>query len=130
METRNLPLKPLREMVEIKGTYSQVTERNFYKDTNWQEDYVRITLTDEQDIPDAMARLRSIYKNLMRLDYDNTRTRNNWTPEEAGNETIKTPEELIGDFYSNVNGHSMNDNQKAICKSIFEGLGKRERTDR
>lgn len=130
METRNLPLKPLREMVEIKGTYSQVTERDFYKDTNWQEDYVRITLTDEQDIPDAMARLRSIYKNLMRLDYDNARTRNNWTPEEGGNENIRTPEELIGDFYSRVNGYSMNDNQKAICKSIFEGLSKKEMAER
>ena len=39
------------------------------------DDYLHITLTDEQDVPDALARLRVIYPNLMRLDYDNLRTR-------------------------------------------------------
>ena len=38
------------------------------------DDYLHITLTDEQDIPEALARLRVIYPNLMRLDYDNRRT--------------------------------------------------------
>lgn len=39
------------------------------------DDYIYVTLTDEQDIPDAIGRLRILYPNIMKLDYDNTRTR-------------------------------------------------------
>ena len=39
------------------------------------DDYLHVVLTDEEDVPDALARLRTIYPNIMKLDYDNRRTR-------------------------------------------------------
>ena len=45
-----VPLMPLRDMVEIKGKYDEIVNRDFYKDTNYKNDYMHITLTDEEDI--------------------------------------------------------------------------------
>ena len=72
---RTMPLTPLRDMVELRGTYEELTFRGYYENTTWREDYVHITLTDEEDVPDALSKLRTIYHNLMKLDYDNRRTR-------------------------------------------------------
>ena len=57
-------------MVELKGSYDELTAKSFYDGTTYREDYVHITLTDEDDIPDAVGKLRPIYRNLMKLDYD------------------------------------------------------------
>ncbi len=55
-----VPLKPMRDMVEIKGRYEEIMLRDFYKNTTLPEDYIHITLTDEEDIPDAVGKLRSV----------------------------------------------------------------------
>ena len=59
---------------EYQGSYLEVSSREFYEDTN-TEDYVRMILTDEEDVVDGMQKLRTIYPNLMQLEYDNQRTR-------------------------------------------------------
>lgn len=68
-------LKPLHDLREIRGTYEELTARKNYADTD-VEDYLHITLTDEEDIMDVMDKLHTIYPNIMKLDYDNLRTRN------------------------------------------------------
>ena len=55
-------LTPIRDMTEIKGNYMEVTSRDFYKDMDTKS-YLHITLTDEEDIPDAIGKLRSVYSN-------------------------------------------------------------------
>lgn len=90
LRIREIPLKPLRDMRKLKGTYMEITSLSSYQDTN-TEDYVQITLTDEEDIVDGMQKLRTIYPNLMRLEYDNRRTREN--QEIAGTETVKRKSE-------------------------------------
>ena len=57
-------------MRKLKGSYMEITSLSNYQDTN-TEDYVQITLTDEEDIVDGMQKLRTVYPNLMRLEYDN-----------------------------------------------------------
>lgn len=61
-------------MRKLKGSYSELTLKSNYEQTNIN-DYLAITLTDEEDIPDAINRLRSIYPNIMQLTYDNLRTK-------------------------------------------------------
>lgn len=70
LEVREIPLKPFRDRRKLKGTYMEITSLANYQDTN-TEDYMQITLTDEEDIVDGMQKLRAIYPNLMRLEYDN-----------------------------------------------------------
>ncbi len=74
VEVSELPLTPTRTMREIRGTYNEIMNRDNYRNTN-TEDYIRIILTDEQDEPEAMAKLRNVYPNVMRVEYDNKRNR-------------------------------------------------------
>lgn len=121
---RTIPLKPLRDMSELRGTYNELTSRLFYKDLNL-EDYYHITLTDENDIPDAVNRLRSIYINLMRLDYDNTRTRNGGALPDISAVENGNPFELFSEFYEKQNGKPMSEEQTSYMaiqiEKIWEG---------
>ena len=90
------------------------------------EDYYHIILTDEQDIPDGASKLRAVYKNLLKLDYDNTRTRNQYRIDLADLSEEKTTLELFDDFYEMVNGKKMTEEQSAIMKDAIdkvEGIG-------
>ena len=62
----------MRDMVEIRGSYSQVMARDFYEGTSYREDYTHVILTDEEEVPEAIGKLRSVYRNLMKMDYDNS----------------------------------------------------------
>ncbi|MDE5721446.1 MAG: exonuclease SbcCD subunit D [Clostridia bacterium] len=120
LEIRTVPLKPRRDMVEIKGSYNELTLKSFYENTTLQDDYVHITLTDEEDIPDGIGKLRTVYKNLMKLDYDNTRTR---TDAQTGVAAVeKTPFELFSDFYEIQNNRPFSDEQAEFVKSLIEKI--------
>ena len=121
VEIREIPLVPLRDMREIKGSYDEVTLRKNYENTN-QKDYIHIILTDEEDIPDAMARLRVIYPNLMKLSYDNKRTRLCQTVGAAENVEKKTPFELFSEFYETKNNQPMNEEQTAFINDLIEKI--------
>lgn len=119
---RTVPLTPLHEMVEIRGTYDELASKSFYDGTTYGEDYVRVTLTDEDDIPDAIGRLRTIYHNLMKLRYDNRRTR-------AGEEQLpeaqverKSPLELFEDLYRAQNGQELTEEQRKYMIKMIESV--------
>lgn len=116
---RELPLKPLRDMRRIRGTYMEVTDRAFYQDTN-TEDYVQVTLTDEEDVPDGLQKLRIIYPNLMRLEYDNTRTRENSDVNGADEVERKSEIELFGEFYELQNNQAMSGKQEAFVRELIQ----------
>lgn len=115
-----IPLKPLHDMVEIKGTYDELIEKTYYDNTTLQDDYVHITLTDEEDIPDAVGKLRTVYHNLMKLDYDNKRTRssNDLLPQEQVE--TKSPIELFSNFYCAQNGKVLTDEQCSYLLNVIE----------
>ena len=123
---RTIPLVPLREMRELRGDYMTLTSRAFYQ----QEDtdaYLHLTLTDEKDVPDAAARLRVIYPNLMKLDYDNTRTRTTADFSIGAHAESRTPAELFEDFYALQNGQPMSDVQRDYVLRLLERLTEEER---
>ena len=117
-----IPLKPLHDMIELKGKYNELTLRDSYINTTYQEDYVHITLTDEDDIPDAVSKLRLIYHNLMKLDYDNKRTRAGGIIDADTQAQTKSPLELFSDFYRIQNGDSMNDEQQKYSQDMIEKI--------
>ena len=123
-----IPLVPLHDWHDLKGTYDELTARDYYTGTPWTEDFVRITLTDEHDVPDAIGKLRSIYHNLMELRYDNKRTRSGNTVVEgcAGAEN-KTPLELFKELYVKQNGDCINQQQEEYMKKIIETIWEGER---
>ena len=119
---RTVPLVPLRDLVELRGTYEEVTFRGFYEGTGWQRDYVHITLTDEEDVPNAVGKLRVIYPNLMKLDYDNQRTRAGISLEGAEEVERRSPLELLEEFYEKQNGQPMGEAQRAFARGWMERI--------
>jgi exonuclease SbcD len=119
MET--LPLIPRHDLREIRGTYEEITAKSFYENTA-VEDYLHITLTDEEDVPEAVARLRVIYPNLMKLSYDNTRTRSNAVIEGAVDVQRKSPLQLFGELYELQNNQPMTQIQEQYLKDLIETI--------
>ena len=122
LEIHTVPLIPRRDMVELKGSYQQLTLREFYENTTYQEDYTHITLTDEEDIPDAVAKLRTVYHNLMKLDYDNTRTRHSAAISGAENVETRSPIDLFAEFYELQNGLPRAAEQTELVESLIEKI--------
>lgn len=122
IQTEFIPLIPKRDMVEIKGSYEELTLKSFWENTTYTDDYMHITLTDEEDIPDVITKLRVIYKNIMKLDYDNKRTRT--ANEINGAEHIKekSPLEHFSEFYELQNGQPLSDEQTSFITDIIEQI--------
>ena len=122
IELSFVPLVPKRDMVEIKGKYDELTLKSFYENTSYIEDYMHITLTDEDDIPDVLTKLRVIYKNIMKLDYDNQRTRHSVEINGADNVERKSPFEHFGEFYEMQNGQALSEEQSEFMTEIIEQI--------
>ena len=117
---RTIDLIPQHDLVELRGTYAELTLKSFYEGTTWQEDYTHITLTDEEDIPDAIGKLRVVYHRLMKLDYDNKRTRTSLEIGGAVDVESKSPLELFSDFYELQNNQPMSPEQSEYMKLLIE----------
>ena len=124
---KTVDLVPKHDLVELKGTYEELTLKSFYENTSWQEGYTHITLTDEEDIPDAIGKLRTVYHRLMKLDYDNKRTRNNAQINGTDNDESKSPFELFAEFYELQNNQPMNEEQTDFMRKLIEDIWEDER---
>ena len=121
VDLRTIPLKPLHDLRKIRGTYLEVTAKSFYENRD-SEDYLQVTLTDEEDVPDGMAKLRTIYPNLMRLEYDNKRTRSNAEVRAAERVEEKSELELFQEFYELQNNQSMTEVQEQFVEELLRGM--------
>lgn len=119
IDTRELV--PLHKLREIRGSYMDVTARTFYDGTK-TDDYLHVTLTDEQDIPDALGKLRAIYPNIMKLDYDNARTRSQSVINDLENLERKSPLALFSDFYEMQNNLPLCTEQHALLSKLIENI--------
>ena len=110
-------------MKEIKGNYTDLTFKGYYDaHPELKDSYLHITLTDEEDVPDAAAKLRVIYPLLMKLDYDNTRTRNQQRVTALSEVEKKTPMELFDAFFEMQNGQTMSAEQKQYVETLIEKI--------
>ena len=119
---RTVPLTPRRDLAELRGAYEEVTRRDFYEGNGYQDSYVHITLTDEEDVPDALGKLRLIYPYLMKLDYDNQRTHAAGVGDEGGDLQRKSPMELLEEFYAMQNGQPMGQEQRQFARQLMERI--------
>lgn len=121
IEIRTIPLIPKRDLREIRGLYMDITAKIFYQDTNI-DDYLHITLTDEDDIPDAINKLRVIYPNIMKLDYDNKRTQTNLILPDINQIHEKQPIDLFSEFYEAQNGVQLSPEQYEYTFSLIKQI--------
>ena len=121
VRTSLLPLKPLRDMRKLRGTYLELTDRSFYRDMN-REYYFQVTLTDEDDVPDGLQKLRVIYPNIMQLLYDNQRTKTTQEVDAAQAVEKKTEMELFYEFYELQNNQPMTKQQKDFAEQLIREI--------
>ena len=121
VRTSLLPLKPLRDMRKLRGTYLELTDRSFYRDMN-REDYIQVTLTDEDNVPDGLQKLRVIYPNIMQLLYDNQRTKTTQEVDAAQAVEKKTEIELFYEFYELQNNQPMTKQQKDFAEQLIREI--------
>ena len=119
---RTVPLVPKRDMSELRGTYNELMLRENYEGKPFRNDYLRITLTDEEDIPNAVNNLRTVYPYIMRLDYDNRRTRTESHVDGAEQVERKRPLTLFEEFYESQNGQPMSEEQRSFAKQLMERI--------
>lgn len=122
VQVRTVALTPLRELREIRGSYDELTARSFYEHTTYRSDYLHLILTDEQDVFDAMSRLRTIYPYLMTLDYDNARTRAAGGMSVPAETERRTPLELFEALYQRQNHRPMSEVQRAYIARLMEQI--------
>lgn len=125
LDIREIPLVPKRDMKVYKGTYKKLTDIDFYSNIN-TDDYIFITLTDEEDIPDANKKLHKIYPYMMKLSYDNSRTKNHSViKSDIRNEKLP-PIQLFSEFYESQCNHKMSSEQYEFVDSLIREVWEEE----
>ena len=119
-------LTPLRDLKELRGTYEELMSRSFYYGIDLPESYLHITLTDEEDVPEALGRLRTVYPYIMKLTYDNERTRARQNPLQAEAMPESSPLELFGLLYEKQNNRPLGESQRAYLTGLIESIWKEE----
>ena len=116
-----VPLTPRHDMRVIQGTFAQLTAENSDA-AGEREDYLHIILTDEEDVPEALGRLRLVYPNILKLSYDNTRTRTSQSVDRAQRVAQKSPLELFEELYETQNNQPMSQEQRDFAQRLIEQL--------
>lgn len=117
-----IPVRPLHDMRQIRGTYDTLMSYDFYRDSD-REDYLHVALTDEDEIPEAMGRLRTVYPNIMKLEYDNRRTKKMEQIQGAEEEREeKSPLDYFGEFYEKQNNQAMTEAQRQLVDRLVERI--------
>ena len=126
IDVREIHLTPEHDVREIRGTFAELVSPEFQRkqlaDGFKLDDYVYVKLTDENDVPDAALKLRGIYPNLMMLDYDNERTRNQKIVVGEGKAEQKTPMELFGEFFSDMTKRELNEEESEFVRDMIESI--------
>ena len=123
LKVEQVPFEAQHDLRCIKGKYEEITLKKYWEEMGDSiNDYLHITLTDEEDIPEGFARLQLIYKNLVSLDYDNSRTKQDNQIEAAAEVEKKSPLDLFEQFYELQNNQSFSEEQKKFSESLIEEI--------
>lgn len=121
LQLEAIALQPRLDLRVLRGSFEDLTDKNFY-DTTATQDYLHIILTNEEDVPEAMGRLRVIYPNLLQLSYDNTRTRQNQAIGTAGQVNTKSPLQLFEELYEKMNNQPMSEEQRSFATELIDRI--------
>lgn len=109
------PLKPLRSIRRWRGSWD-----------SWQaeqpetDDWLGVTLTDSVEIPDAFVQIRRRCPNLLRLDYDNDRTRREGDISAFDPIAFRTPAERVAEFFEAANGRPLSEFQRKLVEELLQ----------
>lgn len=121
LEVRTIALQPKRRLLELKGSFDSLLQSGSCPQNPFEEAYLHITLTDDQDIADALGRLRQVYPHIMLLDFDNLRTRAEGVLGAPAREH-QSPFDLFSELYTLQNNAPLTDEQAAFLRQLLEKI--------
>lgn len=121
VKIKEIELKPIRDMAEIRGRYEEIISKDYIKKLN-TENYFHVTLTDEEEIINAVSNLQKIYPNIMKLDYDNSRTRYNNSINSLKENKKLSPIELFCELFRMQNNSEIINEQREYLDGIIEEI--------
>ena len=110
----------MRDMRHIKGTLKELLDK---KTVKAPEDFIYATLTDEDIINDAMGIFQQVYPNTVRIDYDNSHTREIEQVDISKIAENKSFPELIGDFYRLMYGCEITEEEMDVMRTAAREAG-------
>lgn len=127
VETEYRSLKTLRDMRKIKGQLQALLNPAVYRDTN-VEDYLHVTLTDEGELLEPMAKLRQVYPNVLALEFAAKERQAGEDKTSAGEGyKQKTKLELFRDFYCDITGREFTPAKERLVAQVIEEVENEER---
>ena len=118
-----LPLNPIHQMREIRGKIDNIISNSISEsEIEGKYDYLRVILTDEEEIIDPMGKLRSVYPNIMSLDFENSRLTLDLFTEDKNKSENLTPYQMFEEFFLDTMGSTMNMEQKKIVQDLLERI--------
>lgn len=114
------PLKPLRDMREIECSLEEFLKKQC--EIGNQEDYMHVILTDEEQILDAIGKVRTIYPNVMQISFKNRRHMKQLESAQIKEDQIsdQSPAELFEQFYKMQNHIDLDEKRLQLVLSVFE----------
>ena len=123
LKVEQVLFEPKHDLRCIKGTYEELMLKNYWEQLGDSiNDYLHITLTDEEEIPEGFARLQLIYKNLVSLAYDNSRTQKDNQIEAVTQIESISPLDLFERFYELQNNQKFSEEQKKFAQDLIEDI--------
>ena len=121
-----IPLRPMRDLRHIKGPMKMLLDKTNITDP---DDFIYVTLTDEDTVNDAMGIFQQVYPNTVKIDYDNSHTRAIEQVDISRIAENKSFSELIGDFYRLMYQCEMSEEEMKYMKVAAQEAGMIDETD-
>lgn len=115
-----IPIKPMRNLRHIRGKIKDLLDRS---NITAPEDFIYATLTDEDIVNDAMGIFQQVYPNTVKIDYDNSHTREIEQVDISKIAENRSYDELIRDFYRQMYGCDISEEEMEVMRSVAREAG-------
>ena len=115
-----VPVRPMRNMRHLKGRISDLLDP---ANVTAPEDFIYATLTDEEMISDAMGSFRQVYPNTVKIDYDNSHTREIEQVDISRIAENRSFDELISDFYRQMYSCEISEEEMDVMREAAREAG-------
>lgn len=120
VEIELVPIKPMRNMRHLRGKIKDILDK---ASVTAPEDFIYATLTDEEIISDAMGIFQQVYPNTVKIDYDNSHTREIEQVDISKIAENRSFAELISDFYRQIYSCEISEEEMEIMRIVAREAG-------
>ncbi len=123
VSTRFLPVPPglTRTLATLTGTYDTLMDKSFRDACPHGEDYLYLILDEATPVPDAMARLSTVYPRIVRLAYKHllgqAATADGDTTDDAAEKL--SPETVFASFFARQNDEPLSQEEAAYIRGLL-----------